>query len=95
MSKTALPLHSTTARPSKQDDLEKLNNAMEEMFGDISGDYTDLIDNPLHCLIEQHPDWYVKRYQSHRWEVRTGVKDKTYYGATLSEALCRALLEIP
>ncbi len=49
----------------------------------------------LQPLIERHADWSIKRMGGHRWEVRQGVKDKSFYGKTLAIALCKALLEIP
>jgi hypothetical protein len=48
----------------------------------------------LQPLIDHHPNWYMKRMDGHRWEVRNGVKDKTYYGQTLAIAVCKALVDL-
>lgn len=57
-------------------------------------DYTESLA-ALQPLIENHPNWSMRRMDGHRWEVRNGLKDKTYYGKTLAIAICKALLELP
>jgi hypothetical protein len=76
-------------------ELEKLELEMQTRFGvreEALWQYTKDLQL-LMPLIEQHLDWNMKRMMGHRWEVRNGQKDKTYYGKTLAEAICRALLE--
>ena len=66
---------------------------MLERFGfvvDFAAPPTD-----IEALVEKHDSWYIKRYNRHRWEVRTGLNDKNYYGETLTEAFCYALLDMP
>ena len=77
------------ARPTHQAELETLAAAMQTKYGPL---YID--PDFFESLIETHPDWYVRRYRGHRWEVRTGVNDKTYFGKTLNEAFSRALMDI-
>ncbi len=82
-------------------DIVRLEAAMEKKFGvqqvdtdaKFYGYTTDLYS--LQPLIENHPNWSMKRMGGHRWEVRNGAKDKAYYGKTLAIAICKALLEMP
>ena len=90
MQKTALPQHFTSVKPSRQSELEALDEAMKVKYG-----VGYVIPAYLSEIVQSHPNWYVKRYNGHRWEVRTGIKDNTYYGETLNEAFCHALLELP
>lgn len=81
----ALPTFASAKKRTKAEITKELELAMDEKFG---------TNYNVSELIEKHPNWNARRYLGHRWEVRTGIKDNTYYGETLNEALCRALLEI-
>lgn len=80
-------------------DLKLLEAAMIKRYGEISFSSENVFYTcdlgELDHLIEAHLNWYARRYNGHRWEVRNGVKDKSFYGETLAEAFCRALLEMP
>lgn len=82
--------------PDKPATIMAIEEAMAAKYGapKIPSMYTQELAN-LQTYVEQHPDWHMKRTGAHRWEVRNGLKDKTYYGQTLAIALCKALLELP
>ena len=83
--------------PDTTGDVTRLEADMVKKFGEIDeawGKYTVQLQF-VQPLVERHPDWHMRRMGGHRWEVRNGLKDKTYYGKTLAIALCKALLEIP